>query len=98
MNKREFLEQLAKELVGLSEKDIEESLNYFGEMIDDRIDDGMSEEEALSSLGTPENAAKQILMDMPLSKVVKAKVKPKGRLSALAIVLLCIGSQYGLHC
>lgn len=92
MNKLEFLEALSDELTGLSESDIDESLNYFSEMIDDRTDDGMSEEDAVASLGTPENAAKQILMEMPLSKVVKAKVKPKGRLSALAIVLLCIGS------
>ena len=92
MNKREFLELLAKELVGLSEKDIEESLNYFGEMIDDRIDDGISEEDAVASLGSPEDAAKQILMDMPLSKVVKAKIKPKRKLSAWEIVFLCVGS------
>ena len=92
MNKLEFLEALSNALAGVSQKDIEESLNYFSEMIDDRIDEGMSEEDAAASLGTPENVAKQILMEMPLSKVVKAKVKPKGRLGAWAIVLLCLGS------
>ena len=92
MNKQEFLEALATALAGLSQKDIDESLNYFGEMIDDRIDDGMSEEEAIASLGSPEDAAKQILMDMPLSKVVKAKIKPKRKLSTWEIVLLCVGA------
>ncbi len=92
MNKLEFLEALSDALAGLSEKDIEESINYFSEMIDDRTDDGMSEKEAVASLGTPDEAARQILMDMPLSKVVKAKVKRKRRLAAWEIVLLCVGS------
>ena len=49
MNKQEFLSQLRKGLAGLPQNDIEERLAFYGEMIDDRIEEGLSEEEAVSA-------------------------------------------------
>ena len=48
MSKTEFLTELKKALEGLPEEDIEKSLEYYSEMIDDRIEDGLSEEEAVA--------------------------------------------------
>ena len=52
MTKAEFIEQLSTTLKGLSDEDIKKSLDYYEEMIDDRMEDGKSEEEAVGGLGT----------------------------------------------
>ena len=92
MTKNEFLSALRKSLEGLPKEDIERSLAFYGEMIDDRTEDGMSEEEATASIGLPNDIAAQILSEIPLPKLVKAKMKPKRRLRAWEIVLLILGS------
>lgn len=89
MNKSEFLAQLSSRLSGFSQADIDTSLAYYNEMIDDRIEDGASEEDAVAAVGTPAQAAAQIFAEMPLSKVLKVKTK---RLPTWATVLLIIGS------
>ena len=92
MKKYEFLAELQNRLEGLSAEDIKASLDYYAEMIDDRIDDGMDEEAAVESIGTPAEAVAQILGEMPITKLVRARVKPKKSLGALAITLIIIGS------
>lgn len=92
MNKREFLAQLRKGLSGLSEDDIEERLTFYGEMLDDRIEEGLSEEEAVSEIGSVEEIVRQTVADIPLAKIAKEKIRPKRHLKAWEIVLLVIGS------
>lgn len=96
MNKQEFLTQLCKGLSGLPQEDIEERLTFYSEMIDDRIEEGLSEYEAVSAIGTVDAIITQILADTPLAKLVKEKVKPKRTLKALEIVLLILGSPVWL--
>ena len=45
MNKQEFLSALSDKLSVLSEEDKEKSIDYYSEMIDDRMEEGLSEEE-----------------------------------------------------
>ena len=61
-------------------------------MIDDRMDDGMSEEEAVSDIGSVDEVASQIIAEIPLLKIAKEKIKPKRKMKAWEIVLLCVGS------
>lgn len=96
MNKQEFLTQLRKGLSGLPQEDIEERLTFYSEMIDDRIEEGLSEQEAVSAIGTVDAIITQILADTPLTKLVKEKVKPKRTLKAWEIVLLILGSPIWL--
>lgn len=96
MNKREFLELLRKELSGLPQSDIEDRLTFYGEMIDDRTEEGMTESEAVNGVGTVKEVAVQILSDIPLGKLVKEKVKPNRTLKAWEIVLLILGSPVWL--
>ena len=91
MVKQEFLEQLQKGLSGLPQKDVEERLNFYGEMIDDRMDEGLSEEEAVSAVGDLDEIISQILSDTPITKIVKERIKPKRKLSAWEITLLAVG-------
>lgn len=96
MSKQEFLEKIRNQLTGLSEDDIKKSIDYYAEMIEDRMEEGLTEEEAVKVMGTPEEVASQILMDTPFSKLVKVKVKPKKSLSILAIILIILGSPVWL--
>ena len=91
MTKNEFLTELRAALEGLPEEDVEKSLEYCSEMIDDRIEDGLSEEEAVADLGSIEDIRAQIVKDTPITKIIKEKIKPKRTLSGLEITLLIVG-------
>ena len=54
MNKQEFLAGLQKGLSGLPQEDVEERLTFYGEMLDDRMEEGLSEEEAVAAAGSVE--------------------------------------------
>ena len=90
MNKQSYLEQIRRLLQRLPEEDRERSLAFYAESIDDRMEDGMSEEAAVSTMESPEKAAEAILMDMPIPKLVKARVKER-RMGAAEILLLALG-------
>ena len=96
MNKIEFLAAVERGLAGLSENDIKKSLDYYGEMIDDRIEDGMSEEEAVAAMGDAGVVVDQILAETPLPKLIKATAKPRHALRAWEIVLIVLGSPVWL--
>ena len=91
MRKQEFIFELWKKLSDLPKGEVEERLSFYAEMIDDRMEDGLSEEEAVSAIGSPDEIAAQIMGDIPISKIVKEKIKPKRRLTATEIVLLVTG-------
>lgn len=90
MTKNEFVAQLKNKLSDLSQEDIQKSVDYYSEMIDDRIEDGLSEEEAVEAVGNIDDIVQQILMDMPLPKLVKAKVTPKRSIKGWEIALIII--------
>ena len=92
MNKCEFLTRLALELKGLPREDAERWLEYYREMLEDSIEDGMSEEEAVASLGDPANIVKEILSQTSLTKLIKNKVSLKRKLRVWEIILICVGS------
>ncbi|MBQ6825782.1 MAG: DUF1700 domain-containing protein [Clostridia bacterium] len=96
MNKQEFLAELEKALRGLPQKDIEDRLTFYGEIIDDRTEEGLSEEEAVAAVGSASEIAAQIIADTPLSKIAKERIKPKRTLKAWEIILLAVGSPIWL--
>jgi len=68
MRKQEFLDQLRIRLSRLSEREIEEHLNFYGEIIDDRVEEGLSEEEAVARIGDVDEIATQILAEETSAK------------------------------
>lgn len=96
MNKHDFLAVLKSRLAGLPENDLNERLDFYAEIIDDRIEDGLSEEEAVSGIGNIDEVVGQILSDYPLAKIVKEKVKPKHRLAVWEIILIVLGAPLWL--
>lgn len=65
MKKEEFIAALAAEIRDLSKEDIARSLEYYGEMIDERVEDGMSVDEAVDALGGVETVTKEIMAELP---------------------------------
>jgi uncharacterized membrane protein len=65
-------------------------IDYCREMIDDRMEDGLSEEEAVAAMGSPEYVASQFLMDAP-RKAPEQPVKSR-ELKTWQIVVLAITS------
>ena len=96
MNKQQFLAALKDKLNGLPQSDIEKSADYYNEMIEDRMEDGLTEEEAVSGLGEIGDIASQILMDTSLPKLVKERIMPSRSLRAWEIALLVLGSPLWL--
>lgn len=96
MNKLEFLDELRKGLSGLPRNDIEERLAFYSEIIDDRAEDGLSEDEAVSAVGAVDEIATQIIAETPLTKIAKERIKPKRSKKAWEIVLLALGSPIWL--
>lgn len=74
MTKNEFMKVLVQRLRGLPQAEIDKSLGYYDEIISDRMEDGMSEEEAVAALGDVEEIAQNILHATPLPTLVKARV------------------------
>lgn len=92
MNKDSFLLALRNRLSGLPQEDIDASVDYYSEMIDDRIEDGLSENDAIKAIGNIEDIISQILSETSLHKLVKEKVRPKRNLKTWEIILLAVGS------
>ena len=96
MKRVEFLEALKARLWALPEADIQCSLDYYSEMIDDRMEDGLTEEEAVAAIGNLEEIVQQILGETPRPPVVvepAKKEKPaKDNTKIWLIILLILAS------
>lgn len=91
MRKEEFLAELRNGLSGLPQADVEERLAFYSESIDDRMEEGLAEEEAVAGLGSVDGIVSQTLSEIPLTKLVREKMKPKRTFRAWEIVLLVLG-------
>ncbi len=91
MNKQQFLFALRKGLSQLPPEEIEKQAAYYSELIDDMVEDGMTEYEAVARLGSVEDIYQDILQNMPLPLLVKTRAKPKGGWTTLSIVLIILG-------
>ena len=77
MTKADFLQLLERALSQLSEEERRANLEYYSELLDDMLEEGMTEAEATAKLGSPAAIAESILQEMPLSKLVSTRMKPK---------------------
>ncbi len=91
MKKADFLKKLEYCLDALPKEDINRSLNYYEEIILDRMEDGLSEEEAVAAIGSIDDVVHQILFETPITKLIKRKVS-KIKRGTLGITLIILGS------
>lgn len=96
MNKKEFLSALEKGLSFLPQEELEERLAFYTEMIDDRIEEGFSEEDAVADVGDVDSIIAQHISNTPMTKIVKEKIKPKRSLLFWEILLIILGAPLWL--
>ena len=71
MNKTQFPLELDKMLSQLSETEKVDWLRFYSEMIEDRMEEGLSEEEAVAAIGTVRDIEAQITADQPAGTAKK---------------------------
>lgn len=75
MTKWEFLSKLQTKLYGLPQNDIDERLAFYSEMIDDRMEEGLTEAEAVAAIGTVDDVVSQILSETSLRKIIRERIR-----------------------
>ena len=88
MTKKEFVDSLRLKLYSLPRNEVEERLSFYCEMIDDRLEDGLSEEEAVGAIGSVDEIFAQIVSDIPLTKIVKSRLTPQRKLKGWMLALI----------
>lgn len=91
MTKNDFLKELEKGLSGLPKNDISERLDFYGEMIDDRMEEGLTESDAVAACGSVDEIVSQALNDIPLKKIVKERLSKRQKIGGSAMTLIIIG-------
>ncbi len=93
MNRKTFVRLLSRRLRALPAAERAESLDYYTEMIQDRMEEGLSEEQAVGQLGSVDEIARQILQDAPPAPPAQREVR--GR-SGWTVALIVLGSPIWL--
>lgn len=91
MNKKKFLSRLRRALRGCGGMEIQSRLAFYSEMIDDRVEEGLSEEDAVNDIGDPGKIAQEIRAELN-----ERPMKEKRPLSAGAKTLIVLGSPVWL--
>ena len=91
MTRAQFILELTERLHELPKADREKAIEYYLELIDDRIDDGIPEEEAVAAVGSINEITTQILCDVPHTKFRENSLNEK-KFEPWVIVLLIAGS------
>ena len=88
MTKQEFVSRLRQGLWGLPKSEIDERLTFYIEMIDDYIENGSSEEDAVAEIGSVDEIIKQIRSE----QAPQINKKREKRFKTSTIVLLAVSS------
>ena len=96
MRKQDFIKELRLNLSFLPKEEIDDRISFYSELIDDKIEEGVKEEDAIKSIGSIDEIINQIIDEMSLSKIAKDKIKQKRKLNGLEIALIIVGSPIWL--
>ena len=91
MRKEEFLTELRKGISKLPQAEIDERLEFYSEMIDDLVEEGISENDAIEQIGSVDEIISKIVADIPHDKMKKDSTQRRN-LRAWEIVLIALGS------
>mgnify|MGYP003300502312 CR=1 FL=1 len=90
MTKKQFLKLLNKKLWSLPKTEREERLNFYDEIIEDKIEEGLTEEDAVGEIGSIDEVAKQILGENSIISQAKETLSKTNALKTKYVVLLII--------
>lgn len=86
MKKNELFREIKSKTKHLPKQERREMLAYYNEMISERMEDGMTEEDAVAALGTVEELVSSSAFEKSVSLARRASLRP------MHIVLIIIGS------
>lgn len=92
MNKQEFALLLDERLKSIYGSDADERISFYCEIIDDKIEEGLSEEEAVAQLGLIDDVIAQITADYAPPMANTKEIMPKKSRNAWETTLLIAGS------
>lgn len=75
MRKEAYLDLLRMKLMEADIPGIDQMVDFYAEMIDDRMEDGMMEEEAVASMENIDSIVSQARVDRPITDLVTARMK-----------------------
>lgn len=93
MNKNEFLSRLSELLAPLDQMERVRMVQYYREIIEDRVEDGLTEEQAVEELEELEEIAARILDEMGYTQAQEViyQPAPEKKRSGFSTVLLILG-------
>ena len=81
MMKKMFLDRLRSRLSHLPKEEQDERIAFYSEMIDDRVEDGLTEEEAVKSITSIDEITKEVITDIEVvdskDNINKKRIKEK---------------------
>ena len=98
MSRDAFIGELRHRMAGLPQETVERTVEYYSELIADSVEDGLTEEEAVSRLGSLDEIVASVVKDTPLTQIVETRIqerKKKGS-SGWVIALLILGAPVWL--
>ena len=98
MSRDAFIGELRHRMAGLPKETVERTVEYYSELIADSMEDGLSEAEAVSRLGSLDEIVSSVVKETPLPKIIETRVqetKKKGG-SGWVIALLILGAPVWL--
>ena len=87
MRKDEFLKKLRRAFAGLPRGEIAERLGFYGEMIDDRMEEGLSEEQAVASVGPIDEILSQTAAEAVPARPAAGKARAKSGWKTALLIL-----------
>lgn len=75
MTKKEYLDNLLVNLTENNVPNIDAMVEFYSELIDDRIEDGMTEEEAVAAMDDVDTVVGEAVVEKPITTLVKDKIK-----------------------
>jgi len=92
MTKLEFIEELKQRLFKLSDNEVNKAVSFYSENIDDKMESGYTEEEAVATLDI-DKIVSELLVDTPLAsliqKRIKASYKKSGNKTLWIVLAIC---------
>ena len=92
MTKIQFLLSLNQQLSGLPREEVEERLRFYSEMIEDRMEEGLTEEDAVCAAGSVEEIAAQITAELQPVNTQDTQIPMKRNWKTWQILLLVLGA------
>ena len=79
MNKHDFLRDLLGRLSALPEAERDKVYAFYAEMIDDGMEDGLSEAEAVGKLGSLDEIVNRIVEETPMAVLIQSRARQQSR-------------------